>query len=238
MYRGIGDESAVMMIMLAARELDIPPMAALNGGINIINGKTEISSRMMAALIIRRGHKISVEQSTDQQCVLKGVRINGETAYETFTIEEAKQANLIKDGGGWKKWPKDMLYARCLSRLARRLFPDVIGMGYVEGEIRESINKPILQDDAEIPQLENHTPDEEAFKEEEDLLKTFLSQFDKEESMGWSEYISQLQKKLGLTTEQILDKYREDPVKATEKFNTWLAKYIKTIPDGSKSSIG
>jgi hypothetical protein len=50
MYKGIGDKAGVMMIMLAARELGIPSMQALNGGLNIIQGKVEISARMMNAL--------------------------------------------------------------------------------------------------------------------------------------------------------------------------------------------
>ncbi len=228
LYRGIGDEFAVMTIMLAARELDIPPMAALNGGINIINGKTEISARMMAALIIRRGHSISVEESTDQKCILKGIRSNGQIALESFTIEEAKLAGLIKDGGGWKKWPKDMCYARCMSRLARRLFPDVIGMGYVEGEIsainsvspnRDPVEAPI--DEAITENIVVEDPSEQ------EKLKSFLSQFDKDEAMGWAEYILQLRSKLNLSVQKIIEKYNEDPTKATEKFQIWFGKYMK-----------
>jgi hypothetical protein len=223
LYRGIGDEFAVMTIMLAARELDIPPMAALNGGINIIQGKTEISARMMAALIIRRGGTISVEESTDQKCVLKGIRSNGQVGIESFTIEEAKKAGLVKVGGGWEKWPKDMLYARCISRLARRLFPDVIGMGYVEGEIKESLNNPTLSPDTELTVAEV-IPEAE---DESVLLQNFLSEFDKQEALGWSTYISQLREKLNLSIKTIIEKYKDDPIKATEKYQQWLAKHMK-----------
>src|ERR1041385_1395188 len=80
MYRGIGDKAGVMMIMLAARELQIPPMQALNGGINIINGKVEISARMMSALIRKAGHIIKIKESTDEHCILIGKRCDtGET---------------------------------------------------------------------------------------------------------------------------------------------------------------
>lgn len=139
MYRGIGEKAGVLMIMLAAREMNVAPMMALNGGLNIINGKVEISARLMAALIRRAGHSIQEKKSTDEECVLVGKRMdNGDTIETSFLITEAQRAGLIKEGGGWKKWPKDMLYARALSRLARRLFPDIIGTSYVEGEIQEA----------------------------------------------------------------------------------------------------
>ena len=227
LYRGIGDEFAVMTIMLAARELDIPPMAALNGGINIINGKTEISARMMAALIMRRGHTIAVEESTDQKCILKGMRTNGQTAFESFTIEEAKQAGLIKAGGGWQKWPKDMCYARCMSRLARRLFPDVIGMGYVEGEIRESLAQPVVEIENPDVILEAQPNIEEELEKEAELLRNFLSQFDKDEARGWAEYVGQIREKMNLSVKVIVEKYNEDPAKATEKFQLWLGKHMR-----------
>lgn len=227
MYRGLGDEFAVMSIMLAARELDIPPMAALNGGINLINGKTEISARMMAALIIRRGHSISIEESTDISCALKGKRSCGQIQIETFTIEEAKTAGLVKPGGGWQKWPKDMLYARCMSRLARRLFPDVIGMGYVEGEIQENVKRPVVDNfDNSDKEIEATV---EQIADEKEIMKQFLSQFDKDEALGWSEYIGQLKQKLNLSVQTIVDKYNEDPAKATEKFQLWLEKHMKNL---------
>jgi len=229
LYRGLGDEFAVMTIMLAARELDIPPMAALNGGINIINGKTEISARMMAALVVRRGHILRTIESTPEKCTIEGVRKDtNEKAQETFTIEEAKNAGLVKVGGGWQKWPKDMCYARCMSRLARRLFPDVIGMGYVEGEIRESAAKPVLQGETEVCDVEVTPTIEQVVQNEEELLKNFLGQFDKDEAMWWAEYITQLREKLNLKISEIIQKYNEDPAKATEKFKSWYTKKSKT----------
>lgn len=229
LYRGIGDEFAVMTIMLAARELDIPPMAALNGGINIINGKTEISARMMAGLIVRRGHILKVVESTHDQCTLEGIRRDTNVkACETFHIDEAKQAGLIREGGGWKKWPKDMCYARCLSRLARRLFPDVIGMGYIEGEIREKDVHPVVpENDMDMSVMVEEPSLEETLKKEQELLKNFLSQFANDESEKWNEYIQLIREKLDLSIKQIIDKYNENPTLATEKFQTWIGKRSK-----------
>jgi hypothetical protein len=39
MYRSVGKESAIMMIMLAAREYGIGPAQALNGGLHLIEGR-------------------------------------------------------------------------------------------------------------------------------------------------------------------------------------------------------
>lgn len=125
-----------MMIMLAAREYGIGPAQALNGGLHIIEGKVELSARMMSALIRRSKHKLHIVESTDEKCTIRGVRADtGEVHVVTYTIEMAQKAGLIKEKGGWKRTPEDMLFARTLSRLARQLFSDVIGIGYIEGEI-------------------------------------------------------------------------------------------------------
>ena len=109
MYRGVGDEAGVIMVMLAAREMGIPPMSALNGGVNIINGKVEIAARMMSAMIRRAGHSITIKECTDTSCTLLGKRRDThDTAEVSYTIEEAKKAGLIKPGGGWTRNPKDM----------------------------------------------------------------------------------------------------------------------------------
>jgi len=65
----------------------------------------------------------------------------GEEMEVTYHIEEAARAGLIKDFSAWKSVPQDMLFARCISRLARRLFADCIGGCYVEGELQETILK-------------------------------------------------------------------------------------------------
>jgi hypothetical protein len=109
MYRGIGKESGIMMIMLTAREFGIGPAQAINGGINIIEGRVELSARMMNALIRKSKHSIKILKSTETECVLLGTRKDNNDSLEcSFTIEEAKNAGLIKEKGAWKKTPKDI----------------------------------------------------------------------------------------------------------------------------------
>lgn len=212
------DKSAVMMIMLSARELGIPPMQALNGGINIIQGKVEISARMMNALIRRAGHKITLKECSDLRCEIVGTRCDtGETLASSFSIEEASRAGLIKAGGGWNKWPKDMCFARALSRLARQLFSDVIGIGYVEGEImptNEIISFPavevVVEEMKEISEL--------------DLMVTYLDLFAEEDKALAEEYLNSAKNHFKWTTVETIKELMKDTKKTKERFLLWKNK--------------
>jgi hypothetical protein len=217
MYRGIGEKAGVMMIMLSARELGIPPMQALNGGINIINGKAEISARMMSALIRKAGHEIKIKESSDTSCTLVGKRADtGETEEATFTVADAQKAKLVKPGGGWEKCPKDMCFARALSRLARQLFSDVIGIGGVEGEIKASEAELLVPDD--IPMVEVSNPEED-----EENLRRLLDMFDKEDQYLVMEYMKVVMKHFGWLQAECVKKFLEDG-DLINKFTKWKSK--------------
>lgn len=151
MYNGVGGEAKIMMILLAAKELGVGPCQALNGGIWSIQGKIEISARLMNGLIRRAGHSITLVRSDDECCTLKGTRTDGDSIELSFTKEDAIKAGLWGTNT-WKKYPGDMLYNRCMSRLARRLFSDVIGQCYIEGELREA--KEVEKKERELEQAE------------------------------------------------------------------------------------
>ena len=135
-YAKMGPEG-VFAIVETAKSLNIDPRQALGGGLYFVKGRVEMQSRMMAALIRSKKHSITRDgKSNDTICILHGKRADtGDRWTESFSLDEAKRAGLVKDFGPWKTYTRDMLYARALSRLARQLFPDVIGNCYVEGEI-------------------------------------------------------------------------------------------------------
>ncbi len=151
LYAGMGQQAKIFMVLLAARELGVSPMLALNGGIWNIQGKIEISARLMNGLIRRAGHSIKIVISNDTHCTLLGTRSDGDSFECKFDMEDAIKAGLA-GGNVWKKYPADMLYNRCMSRLARRLFSDVIGNAYVEGEIKEA--KEVEKKERELAQAE------------------------------------------------------------------------------------
>lgn len=173
LYSGVGQQAKIFMVLLAARELGVSPMLALNGGIWNIQGKIEISARLMNGLIRRAGHSIKIIVSNDTECRLLGTRSDGDSFETSFDMNDAIKAGLA-GGNVWKKYPADMLYNRCMSRLARRLFSDVIGNSYVEGEIREAKEVEKLE---QVPCEEiTHNKYEECVKIQHnpETLQTFI----------------------------------------------------------------
>lgn len=158
-FNKMGKEG-IFAIIAKAKSLNIDPLDALNGGLYFVQGKVEMSSSMMNQLIRQCGHSVSKDPaSTDTKCILHGKRKDtGDIWTESFSIDEAKRAGIYK--GVWEKYPRDMLFARALSRLARQLFPDVIKGCYVEGEISGA--KEVEREEArgEV----NYTPQEKAQK--------------------------------------------------------------------------
>lgn len=136
-YQKMGTQG-IFAIVEKAKSIGVSPMDALNGGLFFVQGKVEMTSAMMNQLIRMHKHSITKDKrSDDNTCILHGKRAdNGDTWVESFSIDDAKRAGIYRNQ--WLKYPKDMLFARALSRLARQLFPDVIKGCYVQGEIADA----------------------------------------------------------------------------------------------------
>lgn len=219
MYKHIGKEQGIMMIILSAREYGIPPAMALNGGLKIINGQVEISSRMLESLIRRAGHDIDPIEHTDEICILEGRRCDtGKTQRAKFTIEQARQAGLVKEGGGWKKWAEDMVYARALSRLARRLFADVVGVGYVHGEISNANAETTFNDEDESTITIAESVDNSA------IIAELLMNFPEHEHELVLRFTDVISKHYKWSPTKTIQECLKNLHETTEKFNTWKQK--------------
>lgn len=220
-FTKLGGEGGLLSIMLLARELGIAPMEAIFGGMNCIQGKVEISPRLMNKMIRQAGHMVEIVECTDMSCTLKGIRTDTNESYiMTYTLEDAKKARLIRPDSGWEKYPSDMLFARCISRLARRLFADIISTAYVEGELREEKNMPKLASnetviDAEIAQEDN--------KELEELRGNFWMWLQTTHDHGLvKEFLEMVSKK----KKQVVEYTMKDAMAAPKEFYDALNRYI------------
>jgi len=159
-YAKMGQEG-IFAIVETAKSLNIDPRQALGGGLYFVRGKVEMSARMMNALIRSKKHSITRDKRSDDTiCILHGRRADNDDCWtESFSLDEAKKAGLYRASGPWATFTRDMLFARALSRLARQLFPDIVGNCYVEGEI--SLD-PNIKDTSEIvTELQDQRTDKE-----------------------------------------------------------------------------
>lgn len=131
-----------LAIVMKGRELGIPPMQAC-AHIHIINGKPTMSAELMLAQILKLHPKtkISYPTRTGEECVIKVQREGSEPSVFTFTMKDAQAAGLLGNPT-WKKYPRAMLHARCVSEMARSLFPDAIaGISYTPEELGAQVNE-------------------------------------------------------------------------------------------------
>jgi hypothetical protein len=185
-YAKLGQEG-IFAIIQKAKSLNTDPLDALNGGLYYLNGKVGMSAELMCMLIRMNGHSISKDaKSNDEICILHGRRSdNGDTWTESFSIADAKRAGIYKNT--WEKYPRNMIYCRALSNLARQLFPDVI-KGCYEIEELKSFNTP-------VPQIEHHTQEPEQPKqlisqEQADELLGLLEKCPKEFAANVSKWVT------------------------------------------------
>jgi 5'-3' exonuclease len=138
-FSAYGTPQAVLMSLLAGRELGLTAMASLRA-LHILEGKPTMSADLMRALVIKSGavNYFRCVERTNEKATWEAQRGNDPPVTLTFTMDDARQAGVVKPNSGWVKFPSDMLTARASSKLARLIAPDVIHGVYLPEEIREN----------------------------------------------------------------------------------------------------
>jgi len=137
----IRSNEAAFIIMLKGRELGIPAMQAFSH-IHVINGKPTMSAELMLTQIYKCIPKVSINyiQSDGLACIIECQRPHSNKTRWSFTIDEAKKAELLNKGP-WKQYPAAMLRARAISIMARAQFPDCLnGVSYTPEELGADID--------------------------------------------------------------------------------------------------
>jgi hypothetical protein len=104
--------------------------------IALVHNKPHISSALLRALAEAEGYRVQKVDSTDTECTAVVLDRNGhELGRATFTIDQAKRANLIKDKGAWTTYPERMLWARASGFAVMDAVPHVaLGFSALETE--------------------------------------------------------------------------------------------------------
>lgn len=157
-----------LAIMLAGREMGLPPMQSFRG-LYVVNGQVTMSAQHMAAKLIEAGVVYIIREMTADACEIEFRRSNGMHLAYRYTMEDAKTAQLT-DKDNWKKFAKDMLYNRCMALGARKVAPDVLAGMYTPDEIAGaslSIDDEIGEIiDVTVPDGGDHEVEPEPAKEE------------------------------------------------------------------------
>lgn len=124
-YKDIKDVATAVVRIQVGREMGLSAASSLKS-IQMIGGTPTFSANFIAAQIKRAKPEYNFRPKTvtAKECVLifyEGGEVAGEYSY---TWEEARTAELTgKDV--WRKYPKSMLFCRCLTAGARMYCPDV-----------------------------------------------------------------------------------------------------------------
>lgn len=138
--------SQAFVKIMAGRELGLQPFVSMSS-IDIIRGRVVIKPVLLAGKIKESDkYDYKIVESTKEICVIDFYE-NGEVlGQHQFSIDDARQAKLVKADSAWVKYPQDMLYHRTMSSGVKRYFPDLFMMSvYVDDEIPDDEN-PIEPD--------------------------------------------------------------------------------------------
>lgn len=130
----------------AGKELGLPPVYSMQN-INLIRDRLTSSANTLAMMVKKSGrYNYRVTEHSDQSCTITFFESEEgkwvEVGTSTFTMEDAKRANLVKPDSGWVKYPRAMLFSRAISQGARMYAPDAIGGVYTDEEIRSIPPRP------------------------------------------------------------------------------------------------
>lgn len=131
--------------ILAGRELGFGPFAAVQG-IHIISGKPAIGANLMAAAVKGSGrYDYRVRSMSDEECVIEFFETVGgkreSIGVSSFSLKDA-QAAAVTNNPTWKKFPRNMLFARAMSNGVRWYCPDVFSGNsvYVPEELGATVD--------------------------------------------------------------------------------------------------
>ncbi len=140
-----GRPEAVLAAVLYGRELGLGPMESLIH-VDVIDGRPSPSAELLARLIRDAGHQVEVLEASDEACRLRGTRSDtGEVLEVSFTVADAERVTTrehgkripLADTKRWREYPGDMCWARAITRLHRRLFPDMTALGSFDPKDRD-----------------------------------------------------------------------------------------------------
>ena len=161
--KDIDSPEKAILILQAGLEIGLSPVWSLQN-IFVVNGRVSVFGDALLGIV--RAHKEfeDIEETITGEgddliatCVVK--RRNQSPTKRTFSVRDAKKANLWGKAGPWTQYPQRMLMMRARSWACRDAFADALrGLGVVE-EMRDVEPRQVQAREITKPKLV--LPDEE-----------------------------------------------------------------------------
>lgn len=103
---------------------------------HIINGKPSLKSEAMLARFQQAGGKVDWHEYTHDSVSGTFSHPQGGSLKVSWTMQDATRAGLTGNPT-WKKFPRQMLKARCISEAVRGIFPGVLSGLYAPEEVSD-----------------------------------------------------------------------------------------------------
>lgn len=235
--KDINSAEKAQYIILKAKELEIPPILGLTH-LNVISGKVCASAELMMVLIRKNCPTAIIEflELSTERCMIHAARSPREKKvefrYDREDIIRTRKAKMedgqlidVKESGqtwigSWAKHPRAMLRSRCVSEMARSLFPDAIaGVSYTPEELGAEIGEEgeilnINKNDS--PEIQN--PPQQPEKEKKKLV---LAKKEPSESHELTQEDEELIAKMEDFEKQV-DTYDKEKKTTQISFEDWL----------------
>lgn len=105
---------------------------------HIVKGKLSKKADVMLANLRQAGGEYRwIEDGSDGNVAEIEITFKGQTGTCRYTMEMARMAQLIKENGGWKKNPPNMLRARATSNGMRMYAPEIVSGVYTPEELND-----------------------------------------------------------------------------------------------------
>ena len=140
-FFGAKNKDQALLLMMCGRDLGLSYTQSLRAfHINSETGKPGLSADGMVAVCLKRRDVCEYFRTiaaTNEQATVETKRVGEEPARYSFTLADAKIANLAGKAN-WQKYPSRMLLARAKAALARDQYPDLLLGMYDPDELEES----------------------------------------------------------------------------------------------------
>ena len=127
MFRSTVSAEQAVAKVLAGRELGLGPIASMTH-VFVIDGKVGLSAGLIGSKIRQHpDYDFKVTEHTEEECAIEFFYRGEIAGTSSFSLKDAEQAGLLRQGSPWTKYPRNMVYARALTNGARWYAPDAFG---------------------------------------------------------------------------------------------------------------